>query len=70
MCHSQSLVKAYSEVFRILKPGGTFVMEDWFMTDKYNPNDPTHRKIKSKIEVCLVYFDISTCRFFFLGNSI
>lgn len=50
ICHSQSLVKVYSEAFRVLKPGGVFVLEDWFMTDKYKPSNPDHQRIKSKIE--------------------
>ena len=54
ICHSKSLEKVYSEAFRVLKPGGLFVLEDWFMTDKYKPSNPEHQRIKSKIEVCRV----------------
>ena len=36
---------------RVLEPGGYFAFYEWLMTDKYNPNDEGHRKIKENIMV-------------------
>ena len=64
-CHSPTLLSVYSEVFRVLKPGGMFALYEWIMTDKYNPTDPYHKKLKADILVssivsislyCLDYF--------------
>jgi len=65
-CHAQSLYKIYSEVFRVLKPGGLFALYEWIMTDAYNPSDPYHKKLKADILVsrlsfsCVVFFCIFT----------
>ena len=53
-CHAQSLYKIYSEVFRVLKPGGLFALYEWIMTDVYNPSDPYHKKLKADILVSFV----------------
>ncbi|CAJ1012723.1 Mycolic acid cyclopropane synthetase/ubiE/COQ5 methyltransferase family [Leishmania naiffi] len=50
-CHAKDKVKCYSEVFRVIKPGSCFVLYEWCMTDKYNPDDEYHRKIKHRIEL-------------------
>ena len=49
--HAKSPLDVYKEVFRVLKPGALFVDSAWVMTDKYDPNNPEHVKIKAKIEV-------------------
>ncbi len=46
-CHAPEKVGVYSEIFRVLKPGGYYGSYEWVMTDKYNPEDPHHVKIKS-----------------------
>ena len=50
-CHSPTLAKAYAEICRVLKPGGKFVCCEWIMTDKYDPNNATRRKLKADILV-------------------
>jgi len=50
-CHSSDLTKVYSEIYRVLKPGGLFVCCEWIMTDKYDKNDAYHRKLKADILV-------------------
>jgi len=55
-CHAQSLFKIYSEVFRVLKPGGMFALYEWIMTDVYNPSDPYHKKLKADILVSRFVF--------------
>jgi len=51
-CHSPNRVECFSEVARVLKPGGMFVVLDWVMLpNKYNPNNKEHVRIKEGIEV-------------------
>jgi len=49
-CHAPDRVGVYSEIFRILKPGGTFATYEWAMTDTYDPRNPTHVALKQGIE--------------------
>ncbi|CAG8785879.1 1064_t:CDS:2, partial [Racocetra fulgida] len=49
-CHSPVLEDVYSQVFRVLKPGGTFAFYEWCTTDKYDHNNPEHRRIVRGIE--------------------
>ncbi|KAL8929053.1 MAG: hypothetical protein Q9208_001496 [Pyrenodesmia sp. 3 TL-2023] len=48
--HAPSLEGVYSEIFRVLKPGGVFGVYEWLMTDKYNNDNPRHREIRLGIE--------------------
>jgi len=50
-CHAPDKVGIYSEIYRVLKPGGYFAAYEWCMTDKYNPENEEHREIKKNIEV-------------------
>jgi len=45
-CHAPSKVGVYSEVFRVLKPGGLYGTYEWVITDNYDENDSEHVKIK------------------------
>lgn len=49
--HAPSKVGCYGEVFRVLKPGGCFAAYDYCLTDRYDPDNPHHRRIKSDLEV-------------------
>jgi len=49
-CHAPDRVGVYSEIFRILKPGGRFASYEWVVTDSYNPQNPTHQALKLGIE--------------------
>jgi len=49
-CHAPERVAVYSEILRVLKPGQYFACYEWCLTDKYDPNDAEHRKIKKEIE--------------------
>ncbi|SMQ46710.1 unnamed protein product [Zymoseptoria tritici ST99CH_3D7] len=49
-CHAPTLEGVYSQIYRVLKPGGTFGVYEWVMTDKYNPKDPEHQAIRLGIE--------------------
>lgn len=48
--HAPSLDGIYSEIFRVLKPGGVFGVYEWLMTDAYDNNNPHHREIRLGIE--------------------
>lgn len=48
--HAPSLEGIYSEIFRVLKPGGVFGVYEWLMTENYDNSNPTHRKIRLGIE--------------------
>lgn len=49
--HAPSLEGIYSQIFRVLKPGGVFGVYEWLMTDKYDNDNPAHRKIRLDIEI-------------------
>lgn len=48
--HAPSLEGIYSEIFRVLKPGGVFGVYEWLMTDAYDNSNPQHRDIRLGIE--------------------
>ena len=49
--HAPDKVSIYGEAFRLLKPGACFASYEWCMTDRYDPEDPLHRRIKADIEL-------------------
>jgi len=49
--HAPSLEGIYSQIFRVLKPGGVFGVYEWLMTDKYDNDNPRHREIRLGIEI-------------------
>jgi sterol 24-C-methyltransferase len=49
-CHAPDKVGCYSQMFKVLKPGGLFAGYEWVMTDKYDERDPAQRRIKHLIE--------------------
>lgn len=49
--HAPSLEGIYSEIYRVLKPGGVFGVYEWLMTDKYDNDNPHHREIRLGIEL-------------------
>jgi sterol 24-C-methyltransferase len=48
--HAPSLEGVYSQIYRVLKPGGTFGVYEWLMTDKYDNDNPHHREVRLGIE--------------------
>ncbi|CAF9923927.1 MAG: Delta(24)-sterol C-methyltransferase [Heterodermia speciosa] len=48
--HAPSLEGVYSQIFRVLKPGGVFGVYEWLMTDDYDNSNPEHREIRLGIE--------------------
>jgi sterol 24-C-methyltransferase len=50
-CHSPNRVDTFSGIATVLKPGGMFAGYEWVMTDKYDPKNKDHVRIKEGIEV-------------------
>ena len=48
--HAPSLEGVYSQIFRVLKPGGVFGVYEWLMTEKYDNDNQHHREIRLGIE--------------------
>ena len=48
--HAPTLEGIYSEIFRVLKPGGVFGVYEWLMTDAYDNDNLHHREIRLGIE--------------------
>jgi sterol 24-C-methyltransferase len=49
-CHAPTLEGIYSEIFRVLKPGGVFGVYEWLMTEDYDNDNIRHREIRLGIE--------------------
>ncbi|KAF4966133.1 hypothetical protein FZEAL_10685 [Fusarium zealandicum] len=48
--HAPSLQGVYSEIHRVLKPGGVFGVYEWLMTEEFDNDDLEHRSIRLDIE--------------------
>ncbi|MCJ1267156.1 Delta(24)-sterol C-methyltransferase [Lobaria immixta] len=48
--HAPALQGVYSEILRVLKPGGVFGVYEWLMTDAYDDENPNHRRLRLGIE--------------------
>jgi sterol 24-C-methyltransferase len=48
--HAPSLEAVYSEIFRVLKPGGIFGVYEWVMTERYDNDNMEHRRLRIGIE--------------------
>jgi len=48
--HAPKLEMVYSEIFRVLKPGGKFACYEWCVTDKYDESDLYQKRIIHGIE--------------------
>jgi sterol 24-C-methyltransferase len=48
--HAPSLEGIYSQIFRVLKPGGVFGVYEWLMTEAYDNSNKHHREIRLGIE--------------------
>jgi len=49
--HAPVLEGVYGEILRVLKPGGTFGVYEWVLTDKFDESDAFHREIAYGIEI-------------------
>jgi sterol 24-C-methyltransferase len=58
--HTADKVRVFSEILRVLKPGGVFGGYEWCLIDRYDARDPDHRRLKSALEVGASLPDIAT----------
>ncbi|KAJ1958902.1 Delta(24)-sterol C-methyltransferase, partial [Dipsacomyces acuminosporus] len=49
-CHAPVLEGVYSQMYRVLKPGGYFAIYEWCLTDKFDEKNELHRKLALDIE--------------------
>ena len=49
-CHAPDRVGVFSEVARVLRPGALFGGYEWCLTDRFDPADAEHRRLKQAIE--------------------
>lgn len=50
-CHAPDTQAAFSEILRVLKPGGKFASYEWGLTDKFDENNTAHNRMKENIMV-------------------
>jgi len=49
-CHAPTLESVYSEIFRVLKPGGRFATYEWITAVDYDPKNAEHNEILKEVE--------------------
>lgn len=49
-CHAPDKTECFRQLFRVAKPGAYFGCYEWAMTDKYDPTNPEHLRLKEGIE--------------------
>ncbi|PCH35373.1 delta-sterol C-methyltransferase [Wolfiporia cocos MD-104 SS10] len=49
--HAPTWEGVYGEISKVLKPGGTFGVYEWAMTDAWDPSLPSHKELAHKIEI-------------------
>ena len=47
--HAPDKTALYREVFRVLRPGACFACYEWCLTEKFDPGNPEHLRIKKSI---------------------
>ena len=48
--YAPDLSACYTELARVLKPGGIFGTYEWLMTEKFSPENPRHFELRQRIE--------------------
>ena len=61
-CHAADKVAAFSEIYRVLKPGALFWGQEMCMTDRFDPGDDRHRAIKRELMHGIALKEIATFR--------
>ncbi|KAE8391103.1 S-adenosyl-L-methionine-dependent methyltransferase [Aspergillus alliaceus] len=49
-CYAPNLSDAYSEAFRVLRPGGIFAVYEVVLTENYDPENPEHINYRKRME--------------------
>ena len=59
-CHAPDKQQAFTEIFRVLKPGALFWGQEMCLTDMFDPGDSRHRTIKRELMRGIALKDIAT----------
>jgi len=59
-CHAPDKVGAFTEIYRVLKPGALFWGQEMCLTDRFDPDDDRHRAIKQELMHGIALKDIAT----------
>ena len=59
-CHAPDKVGAFTEIYRVLKPGALLWGQEMCMTDRFDPDDQRHRAIKQELMRGIALADIAT----------
>ncbi|MYE67269.1 MAG: methyltransferase domain-containing protein [Acidimicrobiia bacterium] len=49
MCHAPDRGAVFAEILRVLRPGACFLGQEWCLTERFDPQDPEHQRIKRDI---------------------
>ena len=48
--YAPDLAKCYTEIARVLKPGGVFAVYEWFLTDSFSAANAVHTEVRHRLE--------------------
>lgn len=56
--HAPDKVVAYEQIFRVLKPGANFWGQETIMTDRFQPQNSEHKRIKNRLMNTMTLYEI------------
>ncbi len=59
-CHAPDKERAFAQIYRVLKPGALFWGQEMCMTEKFDPDNDSHRAAKNKLMLGIALNDIAT----------